>query len=62
MCHAGRFDGKGLLELDLVERFVVEESYACAEETRNEVEEDLVDQPGGEVLLCDGRAPQISTY
>ena len=55
MGDAGRFDHAHLLERDCRQRSVIEDSKPLAEEHGDQVNLDLVKQPGGQILLrCAG--------
>lgn len=61
MRDAGRLDGPDLLEPDGGAREVVEEPSAAAEEQRNDVRLELVQQPRGQRLVDDLGAAQSMT-
>ena len=51
MGYAGRLDRPHLLEFEIAH--VLEQPLAVTEQDRDDVELELIDQPGGEVLLYD---------
>jgi len=60
---AGRFDYAPLFERDPRQRSVVEESKPLAEEHGDEVNVDLVKQPGGQILVrCVGTTPTSTSF
>ena len=59
MGDAGRLDRAHLLDLKVAD--VLEQPLAATEQDRDEVQLELVDQPGGKVLLDDAGTPPSST-
>jgi hypothetical protein len=56
---AGRLDRTHLLDLEVAD--VLEQPVTVPEQDRDDVQPELIDQPGGQVLLDDAGAPPSST-